>query len=139
MTVLGIFLKGNNAHIATLSGTRSNHEWLAPEVGKLSLEKNPEQKDVCAMTDTLSKHIQQHGITEIVLNRRVTAGQMAGAAGTFIWEGILLATSPVPLTFVHAATLRSTEKKFGELKTKKPAEENEPLGKAYDFAFEGLK
>lgn len=139
MTVAGIFLKGNNAHIVTLNGNKSNHDFVSPDFCKLTLEKNPEQKDVIALKASLIDHIEKNGITEIVLNRRVTAGQMAGAAGTFIWEGILLVSSPVPLTFVHAATLRSTEKKFGELKTKKPSEENDPLGKAYDFAFEGLK
>lgn len=139
MKVAGIFLKGNNAHIVTLEGTKAAHEFVDLDFCKLTLEKNPEQKDVLALKTALTDHIAKHNIAEIVLNRRVTAGQMAGAAGTFIWEGILLVSSPVPLTFVHAATLRSTEKKFGELKTKKPSEENDPLGKAYDFAFEGLK
>ena len=139
MTVLGIFLKGNNANIVTLSGTKSEHETVSPDFNKLTLEKNPTQEDVRTITASLKDHLQQHGVSEIILNRRVTAGQMAGAAGTFIWEGILLSSCPVPLNFVHAATLRATEKKFGELKTKKPSEENEPLCKAYDFAFEGLK
>ncbi len=139
MAVAGIFLKGNFAHIVTLDGTRSSHEFVDEDFNKVELGKNPTQKDVVALTQTLTKHIEKNNITEITLNRRVTAGQMAGASGTFLWEGILLTMSPIPLKFVHVATVRATEKKCGDLKTKKPPEENVPLGKAYDFAFEGLK
>lgn len=139
MTVAGLFLKGNNANIVTLEGSRESHNYVDEKFDRLELGKNPSQEEVAKVVKTLASHIEKNGITQIVINRRVTAGQMAGAAGTFIWEGILLATSPVPLNFVHAATLRSTEKKFGDLKTKKPPEEKLGLAKAYDFAFEGLE
>ncbi len=139
MASAGIFLKGNYAHIVTLEGTRSKHDFVNEDFCKLELGKNPTQKDVAVLMGLLAKHIEKNKIKQIVLNRRVTAGQMAGAAGTFIWEGILLATSPVPLKFVHVATIRATDKKCGELKTKRPPEENVALNKAYDFAFEGLK
>jgi hypothetical protein len=139
MTVAGIFLKGNNANIVTLEGTRSSHELVDKGFNKLEIGKNPTQKDVAALTSKLTAYIEKNGVTEITLNRRVTAGQMAGAAGTFLWEGILLTMSPVPLKFVHVATIRATDKKCGDLKTRKPPEENALLAKAYDFAFEGLK
>lgn len=137
MAVAGIFLKGNFAHIVTLEGTRSSHTFVDEDFNKVELEKNPTQKSVSALSDTINKYIEKNKITEIIINRRVTAGQMAGAAGSFLWEGILLTMSPVPLRFVHTATVRATEKKNGDLKTLKP-EEDIPLGKAYDFAFEGL-
>ena len=139
MAAVGIFLKGNFAHIVTLEGTRDSHDYVNKEFCKLELGKNPTQKDVIVLTGLLTKHIEKHNVTQLVLNRRVTAGQMAGAAGTFIWEGILLTMSPVPLKFVHVATIRATDKKCVELKTKRPPEENVALNKAYDFAFEGLK
>lgn len=139
MTVIGMFLKGNFANIVTLDGTRKDHNLVAEKFDRLELGKNPTQKDVAKIVKTLGDHIEKHQVTQITLNRRVTAGQMAGAAGTFLWEGILLATSPIPLKFAHVATLRATDKKQGDLKTKKPPEENVLLSKAYDFAFEGLE
>ena len=138
MAVTGIFLKGNGANIVTLTGTKKEHSFVNESLERLELEKNPTPKDVTALLKTLGEHVKQHNVDKIILNRRITAGQMAGAAGTFIWEGILLAASPAPLKFIHAATLRATEKKSGDLKRK--FEENEVLkSKAYDFAFEGLK
>ena len=137
MSTMGIYLKGNFANIVTLEGTQSSHSFVDKDVCSIELGKNPTQKDVAALRETLAKHIEKNKVTQIVLNRRVTAGQMAGAAGTFLWEGILLAVSPVPLQFVHTATIRATDKKCGELKSQKPAD-NESLAKAYDFAFEGL-
>ncbi|MCP4606039.1 MAG: DUF3010 family protein [Proteobacteria bacterium] len=138
MAVAGIFLKGNFANIVTLEGTQGSHKFVDEDFNKVEIGKNPTQKDVVTLVETIKKYIEKNQISEIVLNRRVTAGQMAGAAGTFLWEGILLTMSTVPLRFVHVATIRATDKKVGDLKTQKP-EENVPLEKAYDFAFEGLK
>lgn len=138
MAVAGIFLKGNVANIITLDGTRSSHAFVDRAFDKMELMKNPTQKDVETLKKTIIGYIEKNSVTEIVLNRRVTAGQMAGAAGTFLWEGILLCISPVPLKFVHVATIRSTDKKCSELKKLKP-EDDVLLQKAYDFAFEGLK
>ncbi len=137
MAVAGMFLKGNFAHIVTLEGTQSSHTFVDKEFTNMEIGKNPSQEDVVALSETINKYIEKNKISQIVLNRRVTAGQMAGAAGTFLWEGILLTMSPVPLKFIHVATIRATDKKRGDLKTAKP-EDNVPLGKAYDFAFEGL-
>ena len=139
MAVAGIFLKGNAANIVTLSGTRESHDRIGEGFDRLELGKNPSQKEVGKTVQALKEFVEKNEVTQLILNRRVTAGQMAGAAGTFIWEGVLLSVSPVPLKFVHVATLRATEKKQGDLKTKKPPEEKVLLAKAYDFAFEGLK
>jgi hypothetical protein len=140
MAVTGMFLKGNFAHVATLAGTQTKHDLIDQDFKNMELGKNPTQEDVTALRENISKYIEKNSITQIVLNRRVTAGQMAGAAGTFLWEGILLAVSPIPLKFVHPATIRATNKKKGELKTLKSQnpEENVLFDKAYDFAFEGL-
>ena len=141
MAVTGMFLKGNFAHVVTLTGTQTKHDLIDRDFKNMELGKNPTQEDVAAIRENITKYIEKNSITQIVLNRRVTAGQMAGAAGTFLWEGILLVVSPVPLKFVHAATIRATNKKKGGLKTLKSRnpEENVPFDKAYDFAFEGLE
>ena len=115
MAVAGFFLKGNFANVVTLDGTKSNHEHVDEGFNRLEIGKNPTQKDVAALVKSINQYIEKNSVTHITLNRRVTAGQMAGAAGTFLWEGILLAVSPVPLKFVHVATIRATDKKSGDL------------------------
>jgi hypothetical protein len=136
-----MFLKGNFAHIATLEGTQEKHTLIDQDFQSMEMGKNPTQEDVAALRGKIEKYIEKNRVTRIVLNRRITAGQMAGAPGTFLWEGILLAVSPVPLKFVHAATIRATNKNKGELKTLKSGdpEANVMFDKAYDFGFEGLE
>ncbi|MBN2718572.1 MAG: DUF3010 family protein [Deltaproteobacteria bacterium] len=138
MAVTGIFLKGNAANIVTLEGTQKDHSFVNESFDRLEMVKNPTPKDVAGLLKTLGEHVKNYKVDKIILNRRITAGQMAGAAGTFIWEGVLLASSPAPIEFIHAATLRATEKKSGDLK-KKFDESDVLKAKAYDFAFEGLK
>lgn len=72
----------------------------------------------------------------MVVNRRATSGQGAGGAGTFLIEGILLAISPVPIQFVHSATVKATDNRESDKKNNKP--QTLDLGKAYDYGFEGL-
>jgi hypothetical protein len=134
-----MFLKGNFAYVATLEGTQKQHALVDQDFKLMEMGKNPTQHDVAAIREKIEKYIENNRVTQIVLNRRITAGQMAGAPGTFLWEGILLAVSPVPLKFVHAATIRATDKKMGELKTLKSGDpEDVMFDKAYDFGFEGL-
>jgi hypothetical protein len=75
-------------------------------------------------------------VDKVVANRRATNGQGAGGAGTFLIEGILLAISPAPIDFVHAATVRATDRREGNKKLQKPGTVD--LDKAYDFGYEGL-
>jgi len=72
----------------------------------------------------------------IAINRRATSGQGAGGAGTFLIEGILLATSPCPIDFFHSATIKATDRKKVELKVLRP--KTVDLGSAYDLSFERL-
>lgn len=136
MIVSGIFLKANEARIATLSGTKDNHTLIAPKFNKLQLPKNPTQDDVVVFSQAFKAYCTDHNITKIIINKRATSGQSAGGAGTFILEGVLLAISPVPISFVHIATVRATDKKDSIKKTEKPGTVD--LDKAYDFAYEGL-
>lgn len=137
MVVAGVFLKANLARISTLTGNRKSHTLIAPKFNKLELNKNPSQDDVEAFVMALKAFCSDHAVDEIVINRRATAGQGAGGAGTFLIEGILLATSPVPIAFVHSATIAATERKESLLKVQRP--NTADLAKAYDLAYEGLR
>lgn len=136
MVVSGIFLKANGARIITLTGSKDNHSLIAPKFNKLTLPKNPTQDDVEVFTQAFKAYCADNSVDKVVVNRRTTSGQGAGGAGTFLIEGVLLATSTASIDFIHPATVRATDKREGDKKTEKPGTVD--LGKAYDFAYEGL-
>lgn len=136
MIVTGVFLKANQARIVTLSGSRESHELVAEKFNKLDLPKNPTQDDVEVFVQAFKAHCTSNGIDKVVINRRTTSGQGAGGAGTFLLEGVLLATSQAPVEFIHSATILATDRRESEAKAERPSTVD--LGKAYDLAFEGL-
>ncbi|MES9905129.1 MAG: DUF3010 family protein [Sedimenticola sp.] len=136
MVVSGIYLKANGARIVTLTGSKDNHTLVAPKFNKLTLPKNPTQDDIEVFTQAFKAYCADNSVDKVIVNRRATSGQGAGGAGTFLIEGVLLAISPTSINFVHPATVRATDKREGEKKMEKPGTVD--LGKAYDFAYEGL-
>lgn len=136
MVVSGVFLKANEIRVVTITGSRGSHQLVAPKLNKFSLPKNPTQDDVEVFTQAFKAYCTNNGVDKIVINRRATSGQGAGGAGTFLLEGVLLAISPAPIEFVHAATVRATNKREMDKKGNKPTTID--LGKAYDFGYEGL-
>ena len=136
MVVSGIFLKANEARIVTITGSRNAHKQIAQKINKLSLPKNPTQDEVDVFSQAFKAYCSDNSIDKVVVNRRATSGQGAGGAGTFLIEGILLAISPVPIQFVHSATVKATDNRESDKKNNKP--QTLDLGKAYDYGFEGL-
>ena len=136
MVVSGIFLKANEARIVTITGSRNAHKLKAQKINKLSLPKNPTQDEVDVFSQAFKAYCSDNSIDKVVVNRRATSGQGAGGAGTFLIEGILLAISPVPIQFVHSATVKATDNRESDKKNNKP--QTLDLGKAYDYGFEGL-
>ncbi|WP_243312809.1 DUF3010 family protein [Fundidesulfovibrio agrisoli] len=136
MIVAGIFLTGHTARICTLSGNRQNHSLIAEKFHKIDLNKNPTQEDVEVFSMAFRAFCTDHSVDYVCINRRATSGQGLGGAGTFLLEGILLAKCPVPMIFVHSATVTATNRRHQAQKTKKPTTVD--LGKAYDLAFEKL-
>lgn len=134
--VAGLLLKANEARIVTLAGTRASHSLVAEKFNKLAVPKNPTQADVAAFVRALSSFCTANNVEKLILNRRATTGQGAGGAGTFLLEGVVLASALVAVDFAHPATLKATDRKAGDSKARKPATVD--LGKAYDLAYEGL-
>jgi hypothetical protein len=137
MIVSGIFLKSNLVRICTLKGTKNEHTVIAEKFNKLEIPKNPSKENVEAFVLALKTFCTEYSIDLVVINRRSTTGKWAGGAGTFLNEGVLLATSPVPIIFIAQTTIAATERKQAELKGYRPGTVD--LGKAYDLAFECLE
>jgi hypothetical protein len=136
MVVSGVLLKANLARISTLTGSRNSHSVVAYKFNKLELVKNPSKDDVEAFVLAFKAFCSDHAVDKVVINRRATTGQGAGGAGTFLIEGILLATAPAAIIFIHPATIAATTRKQAHLKILRP--NTVDLGIAYDLSFEGL-
>lgn len=136
MVVSGIFLKGHEARIVTLVGSKDSHKLIAPEIHKLPLQKNPTKNDVDIFVKAFIAYCKDNRVEKVLINRRAISGKRCGGAGTFLVEGILLAISYVPIEFVHPNTVIATNKKKGDKKKDMP--KTVDLGKAYDIGFEGL-
>jgi len=136
MAIAGMLLKANEVRIVALAGNKANHSLIAQKFNKLALNKNPNQDDVKVFIQAFKTYCSDNGIEKIIINRRSSSGKMAGGAGTFLIEGVILAISSTIVEFVHSATIRATDKREASLKTEKPGTVD--LDKAYDLAFEGL-
>ena len=136
MVVLGVMLKGNVARLVALSGVQTEHAMVNSRVNKLELPKNPTKDDVDTFVQAFKSFCAVNAVDLVAINRRATAGQGAGGAGTFISEGVLLASSPCPVEFFHPATIKATDRRKAALKASRPATAD--LGNAYDLGFELL-
>ncbi len=137
MVVGGIFLKGNGARIVTLSGTRSSHLRLLSTFHKLELPAKPVQADVEAFVQTLQAYYADNRVDILCVNQRTMGkGTHAGGSASFRTEGIILATSPIPVTLVYPATISAELKKDAVDTAIRP--DTLELAKAYDLAFTGL-
>ena len=136
MVVLGVMLKGNVARLVALAGRKADHTVVKSRVNKLELPKNPSKDEVDTFVQAFASFCAVNAVDLVAVNRRATSGQGAGGAGTFVAEGILLATSPRPVEFFHPATIKATDRKMSNLKTHRP--ETADLGNAYDLGFERL-
>jgi hypothetical protein len=136
MVVLGVMLMGNVARLVALLGQQSAHTVVKSRVNKLELPKNPTKDDVDTFVQAFRSFCAVNAVDLVAINRRATSGQGAGGAGTFIAEGVLLASSPCPVEFFHPATIKATHRKKAALKTSRP--NTADLGSAYDLGFERL-
>jgi len=136
MVVIGVLLKGHQARIVTLSGTRDSHVLKSPKFNKLELPAYPTQDDVEVFVQAIHAHCVKEGVDKIVINKRNESGIGAGGAGTFLIEGVLLAVCKAVIEPSHLKTIAATDKTNAHLKGQRPGTKD--LGVAYDLAFEGL-
>lgn len=114
-----------------------SHTRLLETFHKLELPAKPTQGDVESFFQTLQAYCADNDIDLLCLNQRTKGkGTHAGGSASFRNEGIILATSPVPVQLIHPATTRAAMKKDPVDNAVRPGTVD--LGKAYDLAFTGL-
>jgi hypothetical protein len=137
MVTSGLLLKGSAVRVVTISGTKENHHLVAERFHKLELPKNPTKEDVEVFVHAFKAHCTDNGVDIICINKRNETGDRSGGAASFRIEGIILATSQVPIKMIHSGTIAATDRREAARKNKRP--NTVDLGKAYDLAFEGLE
>jgi len=136
MVVTGIFLKLNLLRLVTLSGTKNEHEIIEVKFHKLQFPKNDNFEQIDMLKKTIVAFIKKNNVEKIAINGRARSGQRQGGADSFKIHGFLLAIIEYPIDIFFSATIRSTNTRENELKTKRPLTQD--LGKAFDLAFELL-
>jgi predicted transcriptional regulator len=132
----GIYLKSNHLRLATLSGSKRDHEIIDAKFNKLSFPKDDNFEQVNMLKKTIIAFIKKNNVEKIAINGRARSGQRQGGADSFKIHGFLLAIIEYPISTIFSATIRATNTKVIELKTKRPPTKD--LGVAYDLAFELL-
>ena len=137
MIVAGIYLKGSCVRIVALSGTFPKYVRLYQKVDRLELSSNPTQEDVQAFAQALHVYCADNQIDMLCINRRSDeAGSDEGSPASFRAEGIILATSEIPVKLIHSATVAAAIRKNMGNSYVRPTSAD--LGRAYDLAFVGL-
>ena len=141
MIVAGIYLKGSCARIVALSGTCPKYVRLSQKVDRLELSSKPTQGDVQAFVQILHAYCTNNQIDMVCLNDRADGagtaeGTAEGTPTSFRAEGIILATSEIPVKLIHSATVAAAIRKNMGNSYVRPTSAD--LGRAYDLAFVGL-
>ncbi|PWK14496.1 DUF3010 family protein [Tumebacillus permanentifrigoris] len=106
-TVCGIEIKGSQAIVVTLQGTKSNYELINTKVKKIELEDPKAQRAVQTFQQAITSYFKEHAISTVGIKERATKGDFSGGPISFKIEGIIQ-TLDLPSSLVHATTLSAT-------------------------------
>jgi hypothetical protein len=137
MIIAGIYLKGSCARIVALSGTCPKYVRLSQQVDRLELSSKPTQEDVQTFVQALHAYCTDNEIDVVCVNHRSNeADSDGGSPASFRAEGIILATSEIPVKLIHSVTVAAAIRKNRGNSYVRPTTVD--IGKAYDLAFVGL-
>lgn len=102
----GIELKGNEARIVVMDGTRSSFEIVSSAPKKIKLEDSNNQEDVQGFLNEFNAFVEQFGIEKIGVKERATKGKFAGGSVSFKMEG-LIQSGRTKVILIHSRTIKS--------------------------------
>jgi hypothetical protein len=111
MRVCGVDLKGSDAIVLVIDGTKENFEIIDTGVNKITLGDTNSSEDVQTFTETFHSFIKNHHIDKIGIKKRNTKGQFAGGATSFKMEGIIQLCRDATVELIAPASIASTIKK----------------------------
>ncbi|MBL0387572.1 DUF3010 family protein [Tumebacillus sp. ITR2] len=107
MKVCGIELKGSEAIVVSLEGTKGEFTRLAPTTKKIALSDNKTQESAQSFLQTIQQYLRDAGIEAVGIKERATTGEFGGGAMTFKLEG-LIQSLDLPVQLFHPSTLAAT-------------------------------
>ena len=111
MRVCGVELKGSDAIVLIIDGTKENFEIIDTGVKKITLGDTNNAEDVQTFKETFHSFVKNHNIDKIGIKKRNTKGQFAGGATSFKIEGIIQLSKDATVELLAPASISSSIKK----------------------------
>jgi len=102
----GIELKGNEARIVLLEGTKNSYRIISEAPKKIKLLDSGNQDDVHRFVNEFNEFVREYGINKAGIKERGTKGKFAGGSVSFKMEGLIQA-STVEVVLIHSRTIKA--------------------------------
>lgn len=109
-TVCGIEIKGHEAFVVALSGTKAVFKDVSGSFHRVGVQDANSQDELRSFMDTMHEFVTSIGAGLVGIKGRATSGEFAAGAVSFKMEA-LIQLAPCHVRLVHPATLSAFEKK----------------------------
>jgi hypothetical protein len=106
MKVCGIELKGSDAVIVCLEGSKEDCNLICKDQKKFSIKDSNNQLDVSSFSSAIGSFLEENEFDEVGIKARATKGRFAGGSVSFKMEGIIQLCN-VNVEVIHGATIKS--------------------------------
>lgn len=106
MKVCGIELKGNEAIIVSLEGSKEDYKITSSEIKKIKLKDSSSQSDVRSFYNEIVNFFKEINFNLIAIKARATKGKFAGGSTSFKMEGLIQNTD-YDVQIIHTATTKA--------------------------------
>jgi len=136
MRICGIEIKGSEAIIVIINGTRASFEIIESRIKKMNLENDELCEQVKKFKSDFESFIQTNLITKIFIKKRNKKGEFAGGPVSFKLEGLIQLVQNCEVILVSPISIASVIKKMSVCV---PNSLNKYQANAFETAFYGLE
>ena len=111
MKVCGIELKGADARLVILEGTKESYQVLDIKPAKISLADEANQEESKAFRNTIHSYFRENGVEAVAVKKRAKKGDYAGGPVTFKLEGIIQLYDQCEVSLVAPQTIKAALRK----------------------------
>jgi hypothetical protein len=112
MRVCGVEIKGSDAIVVVIDGTKDDFEIIDTGVQKIKLGDSNESEDVKIFNEKFHLFVRNNNINKIGIKKRNTKGRFAGGAASFKIEGIIQLSKDSIVELIAPVSISSTIKKL---------------------------
>jgi hypothetical protein len=106
MKVCGIDLKGSEAVLVCLEGSKEDCVIICQDQKKFSIKDSSNQLDVSSFSSQIVSFLEENEFDEVGIKARAKKGRFAGGSVSFKMEGIIQLAN-VNVEVIHGATIKS--------------------------------